>query len=236
VATGATIVGGIKTVGGIAGAINSNRKSEGLMKDQTQTWDRAISEMGKYFGEANLQGEQALEYAQQLMADWEQTFGGIEENLSDYYNNLDPEKYAQEYKTNLYENIDKQVAQLNDSLASSGLQSSGMAAQTAKEAAFAKATGSAQADLAAEDKVNAMKQGFVNTGANRYANAANATTNAYGNLANINMTAGSNIGSLLGSQANMYGDQAKTYGKDAAGFLKAGLGSAPSFIDTLLGK
>jgi len=153
--------------------------------------------------------------AQDLMNDWEVTYGGIEDNLSDYYNNLDPSKYALQYKTNLSQDIDKQLAQTNDELASSGLMSAGMRAQSEKEAAFTKATGNANADLAAEDRVREMQTSFLNRGENRksmYDNAltgvssssdiSSTSSNTSRNLSN-NLS-GSVNNSLNTSQSNNY--------------------------------
>ena len=219
-ATGAMIATG---VGGIAAGIGASRKADKALGSAENYLNQGLNEMKKYFDSANLQGEEALQFAQQMLTDWEETFGKVEDNLSEYYNELDPAKYSQEYKTALNENIDKQLKQTNEYFASTGLLTSGMQAQSAKEAAFAKAQGGAQADLMADDKVASMKQGFLNTGANQKSNALSANLGAYGNLANLNMNAGRNIGGMYGSLASQQNINASTYGKDAAGFLKGGL-------------
>jgi len=229
-ATGSAIVAGAKMVGGVAGGISKQRDSDSSLGSQESSMQQGIDTMEKYFGDAIGTGEDALAYAQGLMDDWESTFGGIEQNLSDYYANLDPEKYAQSYKSDLNANIDKQLGQMNEQMAASGLQTAGMKQQTAKEAAFAKATGGAQADIAAEDTVKGMQQGFVNTGANRYANAANQTTNAYGNIANTQLNAGSSLGNAYSNQSGMYGQQSSQQGADAGGFMKGGLDGAMDLV------
>ena len=232
-ATGAAIVAGTKAVGGVVGGINANNKSNEAMANQSASMEQGLQAMEQYMTQAGIHGQDALEYAQGMMTDWEDTFGGIEQNLSDYYSNLDPVKYAENYKSDLNANIDKQIGQMNETMAASGLQTAGMKQQTAKEAAFAKATGGAQADLMADDKVASMQQGFVNTGASKYANAASQNMNAHGNLANLNMNAGSSIGSMYGNQANMYGNQAAQYGADAGGFMKGGLEGASELAGML---
>jgi len=194
VATGAAI--GSAVVGG-AGLIQGKRQGD---KAQAQA-DQALANSQFY-------GGQQLDFSQELLDNWEQTFGGIQENLSDYYNNLDPNKYATEYKSNLYENIDKQMGQLNETLASQGLQSSGMRAQAEKEAAFGKATGAAQADLMAEDKVASMKQSFLNFGENQRSTAQTGMINAY---------------STLAGNSNIMQQQSMNTARDAAGFMKGGL-------------
>ena len=222
-ATGAAIVAGTKAAGGLIGGYYAGKKSEDMLGGAMDSYGQAVSYIQQYMNEAGIEGQNALEFAQQMLSDWEETFGGLEQNLADYYQNLDPEKYAQQYKSDLYQNIDKQVKQLDENLAATGLQTSGMKAQTQKEAAFAKATGAAQADLVAEDKVKAMQQGFVNTGANRYSQATSNILNSYGNLANIKQGTASMLGNALTGQGNMQYNQGVQYGNSAGGFLKAGL-------------
>lgn len=221
-ATGAAIAVG---AAGIAGSAYSANKADNAIDSSMDALNTGLAEMQKYFEQANIYGEDSLAFAQQMLTDWEDTFGSIEDNLSEYYQNLDPAKYAQEYKTNLSSNIDKQMKQMNESLSASGLMTSGMAAQNEKEAAFAKATGNAQADLMAEDKVASMQQGFVNTGSGRYNAATSGINRAYGNLANTSMNAGSAIGGMYGDIASGYRQSANQYASDAGGFLKGGLES-----------
>lgn len=179
-----------------------------------------------------------LENAQILLDQWETTYGGIEDNLSEYYNNLDPVKYATQYKSNLNENIDKQLGQVNDELASSGLMSAGMRAQSQKEAAFAKATGGAQADLAAEDTVANMKRGFLNEGDAMFNMANNALTGI--SSSSSSSSSSSNFSSSVGGSenqststnsnyapvsdiANIKAGQATQQASDTAGFVKGGI-------------
>ncbi len=212
-ATGAAVA---SAAVGVAGTVSSHKQGEAALENQ----EDMVGLIAGYADQALGYGEDALGFAQGLLEDWETTFGGIQENLSQYYSNLDPAKYAQEYKTNLNQNIDKQVGQVNDKMASSGLQTAGMKQQLDKEAAFAKAEGGAQADLMAEDKVNAMKQGFVNTGASQQANAQSSISNSYNNLAASSHQAGANIG---GTGASIYGDQAQMRADDTAGYMKMGM-------------
>lgn len=225
-ATGAAVVAGVKMVGGVVGGVNAGKQAQSAQNSQDYAMQQGLKAIEQYMGQAEQYGQDGLEYAQGLMTDWEETFGGIEENLSDYYANLDPAKYAENYKSDLNANIDTQLKQMNDTFAASGLQTAGMQQQTAKEAAFAKATGGAQADLAAEDKVASMKQGFVNTGSSKYANAASQTSNAYGNLANINMNAGNSVAGQYQNVGNTYGNRQSMYREDAGGFMKGGLEGA----------
>ncbi len=105
-----------------------------------------------------------IDTAQSMLDDWEATFGGIEDNLTDYYTNLDPNKFAIQSKADLQANLEKSMQQFNETMAASGLQSAGMKQQAAKEAAFAQAQGNSQIDIFADETVAQMQQGFLNYG------------------------------------------------------------------------
>lgn len=137
-------------------------------------------------------GAEGQDNAQRMMDDWEANFGGIEEGLSEYYNNLDPTKFATQNKAKLQESMDKSMKQMNEGFATSGIQTGGMKMQAQKEAAFEQAKGNAAIDIAAPEQVNQMKQGFLNTGANQKTQANSAMTNAInnkGNMANMGSSA-----------------------------------------------
>ena len=231
-ATGAAIG---SAVVGIAGNRSASKSADASAQSAQDSLSQGIAEMEKYFEQANIHGEDALQFSQDMLGDWEDTFGGIEENLSSYYQNLDPAKYSQQYKTNLNENIDKELTQMNESMAASGLQTAGMKQQTAKEAAFAKAQGGAESDLMAEDKVRGMQQGFLNTGANQKSAANSSITNSYGNLANINMSAANSIGGMYGAQSGLSQGQSNQSASDAAGFMKGGMEGLSGALTGLFG-
>lgn len=108
--------------------------------------------------------QEGLDFAQGLLDQWESTFGSVEQNLSDYYKNLDPEKYAVQNKARLDEALQKSMQQFNETMAANGLQSAGMKEQAAKEAAFKQAQGNAQIDIASEDKVRGMQENWLKFG------------------------------------------------------------------------
>jgi len=218
--TGSALLGGITGVVGLAGAYSEGKKADGSMSRARSAMDNGIASLKDYAEQAGVHGQDALDYAQSMVSDWENTYGGIEDNLSNYYNNLDPQKYAQAYKTDLNMNIDKQVAQLNETMAASGLQTAGMQQQTAKEAAFAKATGGAQADINAEDKVNSMKNSFLNAGMGQKAMANSSVINADNNLASLSMNTGTSLANAYNGKANLNQQQAGIHAADAAGYMK----------------
>lgn len=128
-----------------------------------EQWDAqaALAGEGSLVAGNNQSG---IDVAQGMIDDWELTFGGLEDNLSEYYNNLDPDKFAIQSKTILQDNLQKSMTQFNETMAANGLQSAGMKQQAAKEAAFLQATGNAQIDINAPETVAQMQQGFLNYG------------------------------------------------------------------------
>jgi len=205
-AAGAAIaagVGAVKTVSSGRQAKKAGEAADKSNKAAQGSAQQGIDEMLAYYGQAQGNLEDQLAFGQGMMDDWEETFGGIEDNLSEYYNNLDPVKYATSYKSNLNENIDKQMAQMNETMAATGLQTAGMKQQTAKEAAFAKATGGAQADIMAEDKVMSMKQGFLNSGDAQRTNAQGLISGSYKDMANLNSSLGTGLSNAYAGKGNM---------------------------------
>ena len=191
---------------------------------------------GMSFGGGSAQAYEAeggdtggIEYAQGLLDDWENTFGGIEENMKDYYENLDPTKFATQSKSELMSEMDKQMKIFNDTMAASGLQSSGMKQQAAKEQAFELAKGNAGIDIASEEYVADKKQNWLNYGSPYKQQATGLLGQAYATDAQLQtQTSIANAGnktqaSIANSNANSAAASAKgrammgaaMYGNDA---------------------
>lgn len=173
-------------------------------------------------------GDKGMEFAQGLLDDWESSFGGIQDNLSDYYNNLDPDKFAIQNKVAFKANMDKQLKQYNETMASGGLQSAGMKAQTAKEMMFKTAETNAQIDINAPENVAQMKQGFLKFGDPQRAGAQNAVSTwtdratQYGQAGHQAQTEQSE------READIYMKKADAHDKYAQGYGASAAGHAES--------
>lgn len=173
-------------------------------------------------------GDQGVEYAQGLFDSWEGSFGGIQDNMTDYYNNLDPTKFATQSKANFQASMDKQMKQFNETMAAGGLQSAGMKQQAAKEAAFKMAEGNAQIDIQSEEYVAQQKMGFLGFGEQQRAEASNANLQANRNQAlwgqqGFDAQTGQSrdlANAMLGGSAFAQ-DSADRYGASAAGHATA---------------
>ncbi len=170
---------------------------------------------------------------QQALDQYEAYYGNVEQNLSDYYNNLNPAKFAQQYKTSLQDHLNKQVQQYTDSLASRGLMSSGMRNQAMKEQAFAQAQGNAQADINAPEDVRQMQQAWGDRGQqmldsnlNRNTNSVNFNQNLLSLGTQAEMNAMSNLGNVIAGQganntllnSNAIQNQNQMFGEMAGAF------------------
>jgi hypothetical protein len=214
--TGAAIGAAVAGIAGAGASVYESNKASDSFNNALGSLDQGMAQLGQ-------NNEEQMAFAQGLMDDWEGTFGGIQENLSDYYSNLDPTKYATEYKTNLNDQIDKQVTQMNESFSAMGMQTSGNRMQMEKEAGFAKATGGAQADMMADDKVASMQQDFVNSGQGQFNAGANAMNSAFTNQQQ-------GITGMYQAQSNLHGQEAGRKNSSAGGFLSGGLGLAGSIL------
>jgi len=167
--------------------------------------------------------DQGTEYAQGLLDSWEQTFGGLQDNLSDYYNNLDPAKFATGEKAKFKQNLDKQMQQYNETMASSGLQSAGMRAQTAKETAFKTAEANSQIDLQSEEYVKDQQMGFLNYVQAQF-NQNQQITDMYRTQAGINDT-----------NAQQYGESAAGYSQAAGNYFGSAMSAGVTAYDSMFG-
>jgi hypothetical protein len=201
-ATGAAIAAGV----GAAGSAAMGYKAS---KDAEDAYDRSVSYMERAYAEAMGLNENVIEYWQQSINEWEEMFGPIEQNIADYYTNLDPEKYATEYKTNLQEYTQKYIKQFDETLAQSGVATSGMQLQAQKEAAFKQAQAGAGIDMAAPEIVAQQQQQYLNPYLRQKFSYEQNLGQSLTNQANLAIGQGQALGGLAGQQADMYGQSSQ---------------------------
>ncbi len=174
----------IKNAQGSADYINNNNLDWGNNNNGLEgSYEAQMAGMG---GGAQGGDTGGIAAAQDMLAQWENSFGGIESNLSDYYSNLDPTKFAMQSKSQLTEAMDKQMGQFNDTMAASGLQSAGMKQQAMKEASFELAKGNAAIDINSPEQVAQMQQGFLQMGSQAKLQAQGLVGSAYAQDASLN--------------------------------------------------
>lgn len=111
----------IAAVGSVAGAVLSSRAS-------SKASQRA----------ADAQNAQ-LSFDMERYDDWQNIFGGVQENLSSYYNSISPDYYVAAGLEAFEKEREAQMGKLSETLAQRGLSNSGLAATVATEDAISSA-------------------------------------------------------------------------------------------------
>lgn len=158
--------------------------------------------------------QQQLAFQQQLHDEWQGIFGPVQENLSNYYQNLS----ADTLSSLGIQNIEKQYTQsrqnLDTALAKRGITDSGATVSGLSQLESARMLGKAEAQTNAPMQVAQAKLGFLNAGLGNQQAINSGISNAYTNQMNI-----------LGQQSTAQLNQANQYTSQAAqGY--AGIGSS----------
>ena len=106
----------------------------------------------------------ALDFQKQQYQDWQDTFGPIQDNLSMYYQNINPDYYEATGLANFQKERQQQLADLNASLAQRGLTNSGLAATVKRENAIDTAEQRAQIRTNATQQAIADQSNFLQIG------------------------------------------------------------------------
>jgi len=230
--------------------------------EQSETYlDRSLGLANGFASMMNGLAQEYGQFANEMYKDWEDTFGDIRGNLVDYYQNLDPEKYAVQAKADLARQLDKSMQQFDEAAAQSGIMTSGMRLQKEKENAFKQAEAFAQADLMSEDyvrqrqdqfygrygepqrqqavamKANApmMSANLGSMGLNAQQNALGQYGNYYNNLANLSTLQGRDLSNTYLGVGSQYGKSAANYGKASGNNIGAGLNMLGSSLGSMFG-
>ena len=148
---------GAEAAGQAEELIGMSREQWEWGKERVGEWDELAEEFRTALN--GLADEYGV-FAQQIWDNWENSFGDMRQNLIDYYNNLDPAKYSSMWKANIEDQMQKEWQQLDQTMAQSGIYTSGMKQQLAKEMSMQQAEANAMADLQAPDYVMQQKNQF----------------------------------------------------------------------------
>ncbi len=215
--TGAAVASAATGVVSLGAGIKSSKNAADSAEAGVDTAIALRDELSKL-------GTEGVDYAQTMIDDWESTFGGIQDNMASYYQNLDPTKFATQGKSNLSGQLDKQMTQFNDTMAASGLQSAGMQQQAQQEAAFKQAEGNAGIDLMAPEAVNKMQQGFLQFGEGQRTTADSMMNTALGRQGSLEATGANAVMGALGAQTQQYQDSSTGFMGASGDFMGSALG------------
>ena len=165
--TTAVLVGGSLLTGGL-----SNRQAR---KDR-----KAADNMD---AQAQEQQAERLAWDKERYNDWQETYGSIEDNLADYYDNMTPESYAAQGLEDFQVEHQASNTRIKEILAQRGIQDSGIALATelSSEQEAAETRAGIRAD--APGAVRAEQQNFLRTGMGK--DPAQAVSNTMGDTAAI---------------------------------------------------
>ena len=236
------IAGGFSILSGIYSAYQQSeaqKRGEDFQSQQLATMRRqeqaAKQEQQRV---AQMTSEQMNSANSQYMR-YKEMYGGIEENLANYYNNLSPDVYSGQMKEAISRNYETAGRQLSENLAARGIQGSGVEAQGLMNLEESRANSMAQADIQAPQMVAEQQANFFNTtGFGQQQLANNNVQQAMTNQLSANATAYGNINSNFNNQANLIGNQAQNqfnlagqYGNAAAQGVAGGFNALGKYAD-----
>lgn len=170
----------IGAVGAVGGAVISSRASSKASK-------RA----------ADAQNNQ-LNFDMERYDDWQNIFGGVQENLSNYYNSISPDYYIASGLEAFEKEREAQMGKLNETLAQRGLSNSGLAATVATEDAISSAEARAGIRREAPRQAREDQSRFLQIGMGQ--NPGSSISSTLGNIA-VNAQTQANQASQAAGQA-----------------------------------
>lgn len=153
-----------------------------------------------------------LEFEKAQYQDWQNIFGPIQDNLSQYYQSLTPDYYEAAGLEAFQKERDAQMTQLNENLAQRGLSTSGV--QAAVERTNAIDTAQTRANIrreapakAAEEQSRFLQIGMGSNPANSYSTALSQVAQQQTSYAQQQQqAAGQAIGSAIGTVGSALAD------------------------------
>lgn len=153
----------IAAVGAIGGSIISSRASSKASKRAADAQDAQLSfDMERY-------------------DDWQNIFGGVQENLANYYNSISPDYYVAAGLEAFEKEREAQMGKLNETLAQRGLSNSGLAATVATENAISSAEARASIRREAPRQAREDQSRFLQIGMGQ--NPGSSVSSTLGNIA-----------------------------------------------------
>ena len=153
----------IAAVGAVAGGVMSSQASSKASKRAADAQDAQLSfDMERY-------------------DDWQNIFGGVQENLANYYNSISPDYYVAAGLEVFEKEREAQMGKLNETLAQRGLSNSGLAATVATEDAISSAEARASIRREAPRQAREDQSRFLQIGMGQ--NPGSSISSTLGNIA-----------------------------------------------------
>lgn len=182
---------------------------------------------------AEAQSRDALAFEQNKLDDWNEVYGPVQDNLSDYYSNLTPEYYETLGLESFAQEQQTAITRLDESLAQRGLDpasgiSASLRAQSELEGAEGRASIRRDAPRAvAEDKSRFLQIGLgQNPGSSLSNEMSNQARSAQQRATASEQAAGQAVGSAISSVGTALVDYNSTPAAPAGGSASDYTGSA----------
>lgn len=163
----------------------------------------SANQAGKATKAASQAEAASLAFEQEKYDDWKDTYGSVQDNLSEYYGTLTPDYYEARGLEAFQQEQQQALEGVRTTLAQRGIEDSGIAAATeiafAQEGAKERATIRAQApSLAAEEQRSFLQVGLGQNPGESYSRAlANKATSAAGRASGAQEASGQAISSAV---------------------------------------
>lgn len=155
-----------------------------------------------------------LNFAKEQYSDWEDIFGPVQQNLSDYYSNISADSVASQGIQSIEQEFTRSRQALDTALAKRGITNSGATAQSLTDLESTRMLGRADVQANAASEAAQQQANFMNLGYGQQAQLQNSISSAY-----------SNQMSSLGNQASTQLGLAQNYSNNAAQAY-SGIGSS----------
>ncbi len=166
---------------------------------------------------ANAADRESLDFAKQQYGDWKQVFGPLQDNLSNYYQNLSPGRIEAQGREAIELERSDWLNRIDETFQQRGLGDSAMEAFATADVEKATALKKAEARATAPEKVAQQQLGFLSLGYNqnpsgtlqqvlsnrsgmKHSLAINANKDAGAAIGNAVTTVGTALGDYFGDQ------------------------------------
>ena len=206
----AAVVGAGATLYGVS-------KSASASKDATAAASASAAEQAAVDRERLGFDMKAYEDQMQNIADLEEIFGPIRENLSNYYSNTSPQMYEMRGKDAIENEFKKAQSNLDATFSNNGMFNSGQMVNAKVSLEASRAEANARNTTGAGQQYAAEQASWLTMGLNEQASIRGQAVQQQGLISNAYGQQAANIGAQGNTMANLYNQQSQAWGQTATG-------------------
>lgn len=164
----------------IGGAVIGAWSADDQSRRAGREADRAMQSQDAAIASQERIADEQMAYQQELRSQWDEIYGPVEQNLSNYYNNLSPESYETLGIQANQESFQNAQKQLQQQLAQRGISGTGVEAQGLTNLAVQQAGSDARVRMQAPQAVAQQQQQFLGLGMGQRTQADQGIAGAFG--------------------------------------------------------